>query len=70
MLDSRNRSAFLALNADEKLQARVNYLASRNSGGLLTPEERAEYGDYVNVGTFIAILKSQARQLLANSRGD
>jgi len=30
---------------------------------LLTPEERAEYGNYVTFGTFVAILKSKARQL-------
>ena len=60
----------LALKADAKLQARVAYLAARNSEGLLTPEERAEYGNYVNFGTFVAILNSKARQLLANSPGD
>ncbi len=59
----------LALKADRKLQARVDYLARRCTRGLLTPEERAEYGDYVAFGTFVAILKSKARQLLANSQG-
>ena len=60
----------LALKADPKLQARVDYLAGRCSQGLLTPEERAEYGNYVTFGTFVAILKSKARQLLANSQGE
>ena len=59
----------LALRADPKLQARVDYLAGRCNNGLLTPEERAEYGDYVSYGTFIAILKSKARQLLADGQG-
>lgn len=59
----------LALKADAKLQARVNDLASRNAESSLTPEERAEYGDYVCYSTFVAILKSKARQLLADSRG-
>jgi len=54
----------LALKADAKLQARVDYLAGRCNQGLLTPEERAEYGNYVTFGTFVAILKSKARQLL------
>jgi len=58
------------LKADRKLQARVEYLARRCNEGLLTPEERAEYGNYVSYGTFIAILKSKARQLLANSQGE
>ena len=60
----------LALKADRLLQARVDYLAVRCREGLLTPEERAEYGDYVSFSTFVAVLKSKARQLLAHSPGD
>jgi hypothetical protein len=60
----------LALKADSKLQARIDYLAGRCNQGSLTPEERAEYGTYVTFGTFVAILKSKARQLLANSQGE
>jgi hypothetical protein len=58
----------LALKADRKLQTRVDYLAGRSNQGLLTPDERGEYGNYVSFSTFVAILKSKARQLLANSR--
>jgi hypothetical protein len=54
----------LALNADAILQARVDDLADRHSQGLLTAEEQAEYGKYVSYSTFVAILKSKARQLL------
>jgi hypothetical protein len=60
----------LALKADPKLQARVDYLAGRCIQGSLTPEQRAEYGKYVTFSTFVAILKSKARQLLADSEGD
>jgi hypothetical protein len=60
----------LALKADSNLQARVDYLATRCNQGSLTFEERAEYGNYVTFGTFVAILKSKARQLLANSEGE
>jgi hypothetical protein len=60
----------LALKADPKLQAHVDDLAGRHSRGLLTPEEQAEYGGYVYFDTFVAILKSKARQLLAASRGE
>jgi hypothetical protein len=60
----------LALKADPKLQARVDDLARRHSRGELTPEEQAEYGHYVSYSTFVAILKSKARQLLANSAGE
>lgn len=56
----------LALRADRKLQARVDDLATRHGRGALTPEEHAEYGRYVSYSTFVATLKSKARQLLAN----
>lgn len=59
----------LKLKADRKLQAIVDDLAQRHSRGELTPEELAEYGSYVQFDTFIAILKSKARQLLAKSDG-
>jgi hypothetical protein len=57
----------LALKADPKLKKRVEDLAERHSRGELTPEEQAEYGRYVSYSTFVAILKSKARQLLSNS---
>lgn len=60
----------LALKADPKLQARMDDLAARHSRGLLTPEVKAEYGSYVSFSTFVAILKSKARQLLAASHGE
>jgi hypothetical protein len=56
----------LALKADATLQARVDDLADRHSRGLLTPEEQAEYSKYVSYSTFVAILKSKARQRLAS----
>ena len=57
----------LALKADPKLQALVDDLAGRHGRGELTPEEQSEYGGYVYFDTFVAILKSKARQLLAHS---
>ena len=59
----------LALQADSTLQERVNDLADRHNQGLLTPDEQAEYSKYVSYSTFIAILKSKARQLLTASKG-
>jgi hypothetical protein len=50
------------------LQARAGDLAARHSEGRLSPEEEAEYASYVSFSTFVAILKSKARQLLASSR--
>jgi hypothetical protein len=59
----------LKLKADSKLQARVDKLAERHSRGQLTAGEQSEYGHYVEFSTFVAILKSKARQLLARSEG-
>jgi hypothetical protein len=67
-LESARR--LLALKADSALQARVDDLAQRHSEGSLTPDEKAEYGSYVSYSTFVAILKSKARQLLAHSHGE
>jgi hypothetical protein len=69
-LTAESARRLLALQADPKLQARVSDLAGRHSRGVLTPKEQAEYGGYVYFDTFVAILKSKARQLLAASRGD
>jgi hypothetical protein len=60
----------LALKADPQLQAEVDDLATRHSEGRLTPQEQADYGKYVAFSTFVAILKSKARQLLATSPGE
>jgi hypothetical protein len=57
----------LKVKANAKLQTRVNALAARNSHGSLEAEERAEYRTYVSFSTFVAILKSKARQVLADS---
>jgi hypothetical protein len=69
-LTAESARPVLAMKEDRKLQARVDYLADRCNDGLLTPEEHAEYNSYVKFGTFVAILKSKARQLLANAQGE
>ena len=60
----------LALKPDRDLLARVDEMATRHTEGRLTPEEQAEYCRYVSYATFIAILKSKARQLLAIAHGE
>jgi hypothetical protein len=57
----------LALKPDPELQRRADEMATRHTEGRLSPEEEAEYGRYVSYATFISILKSKARQLLAAS---
>ena len=59
----------LALRPDPELQKRVDDMATKHTEGRLSPAEESEYGQYVSYATFVAILKSKARQLLAASDG-
>ena len=53
-----------ALRLDDAAQARLEELASRNTEGQLTPEERAEYEAWVSACDLVAILQSKARAWL------
>jgi hypothetical protein len=55
------------MKADRELQSRVNTLSRKNAAGKLSEQERDEYDRYVSYSTFVAILKSKARLLLAQS---
>ena len=54
----------LDIRVDDSHQARVAVLAEKSQAGTLTPEERAEYSEYIHVADVLAILKSKARQVL------
>lgn len=58
--------ALLDLQADPELQSRIEDLAARSNEGRLTDTERAEYEGYVRANKFVAILKRQARQMIAS----
>ena len=64
-LTAESAKRIVGLRADRKVQPRVDRLARKCTEGTLTPEEQAEYADYVSFGTFVALLKSKARRLLA-----
>jgi hypothetical protein len=68
-LNEQSAKRLLELHADPKLQKRVDELADRCNFGSLTAEEQVEYSRYVSFATFVGILKSKARQMLANSSG-
>ncbi len=53
------------LRADPVAQARIEELARKSTTGRLTAKEREEYKTYVSAGTFIAIIQSKARSILA-----
>lgn len=59
--------SLVALQVDERTQARVDELAEKCNEGQLTPEERSEYEAYVQANTLIGILQAKARQILAQA---
>ena len=64
-LDTESAKLVVQYRADAKLQKQIDLLADKCTEGTLTPQEHAEYGDIVALDTFIAMLKSKARQKLA-----
>jgi hypothetical protein len=54
---------------DEQLRKRIEELGRKANEGKLTPEEDAEYRDYIDEGDLIALLQAKARHLLARSAG-
>jgi hypothetical protein len=60
----------LALKADRNLQLQLDRLTRRAKSGTLSANELAEYETAVTYGTFVAILKSKVRQILAGSIHD
>jgi hypothetical protein len=68
-LTEESAKRLLKLRADPQLQALVDQLAEKSSEGRLTAAEKAEYASLVSFGTFVALLKSKARQRLAQSSG-
>jgi hypothetical protein len=53
-----------ALRADPATQARLDELADRSAGGIITPGEREEYDGLIQAGSLIAILQAKARAVL------
>ena len=55
----------LSLRADKPAKRRIEQLAAKCDRGTLTPEERAEYQLFVEVGDLVAVLQAKARRYLA-----
>lgn len=53
---------------DPRLRARIEELAEKSTEGVLSEKERSEYEGYVRANKFVAILRRQARQLIATKR--
>lgn len=67
-LSVRGAQQLVRLRADAKTQKRIERLADKNTEGLLTSAERAEYETYVFANNFIAILQAKASARLARRR--
>ena len=55
----------LSLRADKRTRRRLEQLAAKCDSGTLSPEERAEYQLFVEVGDLVALLQAKARRYLA-----
>ena len=60
---------WMEIRSDPTLQARVDELADKNTEGLITPEELAEYDEYLQIASVIAVFQARARSLLARANG-
>jgi hypothetical protein len=64
ILTVEQAEALVAFSGDDELRAKIDDLASKNSEGLLTEEERAEYEGYVRANNFMSVLQAKARKRL------
>ena len=57
------------LRADDELEGHIHELRRKAEDGVLTPEEDADYKDFVEAVDMISILQAKARQFLAKNPG-
>jgi hypothetical protein len=55
----------VSLQGDEMARRRIEQLAAKCDADALTPEERAEYQLFVEVGDLVALLQAKGRRYLA-----
>ena len=65
ILSEDQARALVAFTGDEALRDKIDELASKNTEGLLTDAERAEYEGYVRANNFMSILQAKARKRLS-----
>ena len=66
-LNRKVAEAILTMGFKPADQQRLNDLAEKARGGILSPAERAEADSYARVGHFVSLLKSKARRSLASA---
>jgi hypothetical protein len=60
--------AVLQYRGEEADRQRIEELATKNTEGELTDEERAEYEAYVRANEFVAILQAKAKNRLSDGK--
>ena len=63
-LNAEFAAALLRMRADDEVQTRFEYLAERNTEGLLDPEEQIELTSLVRANSLLSVLKAEARAFL------
>ncbi len=58
----------LEARPDQESRDRIDALASRNTEGELTDDERAEYEGYVRANKFLAVLRREAKLMVESAR--
>ena len=58
-------SAVIGLRADPELEDRIAELRSKANEGTLTPDEDAEYKDFVEAADLISIIQTKAPRFIA-----
>jgi hypothetical protein len=59
-------STLIALRVDSEMETRIVELRQKTNAGTLTPEEDAEYKDFVEAVDLISIMQAKARRFLAS----
>jgi hypothetical protein len=58
------------LRVDDETQERIDELADKCNEGTLTPEERAEYQEFVSYFNILTVLQARARTFLEGRNGE
>jgi hypothetical protein len=58
-------SVVLGLRADSEMEAHIGELRRKANAGTLTPDEDAEYKEFVEAVDVISIMQAKARRFLA-----
>lgn len=58
-------AALVALRADAEVEARVDELRRKANAGTLTPDEDAEYREFVEAMDIVSIMQAKARRFLS-----